>query len=1095
MQDKIKELALRYHQEVHAAAKASVSGEEEAQLTVPVSNLLSDLVSHHNLGELKLIRETRLEGSRPDFAAILTKTGKTVQKGYVELKSPSVSVDVTTWSGRNAKQWDKMKAEAEILMVCNGKLAQTYRDGAAAGDPAMLPYDDPENWSADGLVQLLSRFIELTPSPITSVTDLSKRLAIRTADLRDRLIWLLEQDDAAGDAAKGAYQSWKQHIDPHASSKNFADGIAQVIAYGMAMAMLSVEGADKDGDGHVSVAEARSAIRGFSPVLAAAFAPLIDKPILADAVQVELGALETLVSAINPKRVNQSADRRGDPWLYFYEDFLSVYDAEARRQAGVYYTPIDVVAAMTAITEHLLVNRFQKRLGFADANVVTLDPATGTGTFPLAVIDRGVDRAVKARGPAGKQQAAVSLSNNLFAFELLPGPYSVAHLRLSSRLRLLSDGKANVAQVLLTDTLESPLDAADYQGYFGDAEILAAEHARAKRIKLDQRVTVVIGNPPYRRVARDIRGRGTGGWVLDGLVPGRNSEKSLFDDVLDVARELTIFSHHASLYNLYVYFWRWAIWKAFQAHGDGPGIVSFITGSSWLSGPGFVGLRQLVREVCDEVWVIDLGGDNHGANPEENIFAIESPVAVVILVRNGTTKTEQPAAIHYRRVSGGADEKLVAMRALAEEENPLGGDWLDAPSGWTESFVPESGDASWTDMPLLTDLFPWQQPGCKFGRTWPIGTTKEILVRRWETFASAEAIEKPDLFFTASSGRTIQTKVDGHVLLSETKKGDPSQPIVRYAFRSFDRQWTFNDPRMAKTESPSLWKGHSDRQLFLTSLLTAQISEGPAMTAAAYVPDLHHYRGSFGGKDIIPLWRDAAATQPNMTKGLGAVIGKSLGIVAPDVEELAAYVYALLSASAYQRRFAVALQTPGLRVPITANSRLWNEAVAAGRELIWLHSYAERFGDEAAGRGSEVPLVDGVEWLESVTKLPENMADIKHDAETGYLTIGNGVVSGVRPEVWSYQVSGMVVMRKWLGYRTRRGTGKAASSSSDLDKIRPTAWADEWNDELLDLIRVLTITLDRQAVLEDLLDRICSEALLETALLPVPDKKERSVPK
>jgi Type ISP C-terminal specificity domain/N-6 DNA Methylase len=1095
MQDKIKKLALRYHRDVHAAAKASVSGEEEAQLTVPVSNLLSDLVSLHNLGELKLIRETRLEGSRPDFAAILTRSGKTVQKGHVELKSPSVSIDVTTWSGRNAKQWDRMKAEAEILLVCNGRLAQIYRDGAVVGEPVTLPYDDPEDWNAENLVQLLSRFIDLTPSPITSVTDLSKRLAIRTADLRDRLIWLLERDDAAGEAAKGAYQSWKQHIDPHASSKNFADGIAQVIAYGMAMAMLSVEGADKDGDGHVSVAEARTAIRGFSPVLAAAFAPLVDKPILADAVQVELGALETLVSAINPKRVNQSADRRGDPWLYFYEDFLSVYDAEARRQAGVYYTPIDVVSAMTAITEYLLVNRFQKRLGFADANVVTLDPATGTGTFPLAVIDRGVDRAVKARGPAGKQQAAISLSNNLFAFELLPGPYSVAHLRLSSRLRLLSDGKANVAQVLLTDTLESPLDAADYQGYFGDAEILAAEHARAKRIKLDQRVTVVIGNPPYRRVARDVRGRGTGGWVLNGLVPGRNSEKSLFDDVLDVARELTIFSHHASLYNLYVYFWRWAIWKAFQAHGDGPGIVSFITGSSWLTGPGFVGLRKLVREMCDEVWVIDLGGDNHGANPEENIFAIESPVAVVILVRNGNTKKDQPATIHYRRVSGGADEKLVAMRTLAEAENPLGGDWLEAPCGWIESFVPETGDASWTDMPLLTDLFPWQQPGCKFGRTWPIGTTQEVLESRWEKFTSAKSEDKPDLFFTATSGRTIQTKVDGHVLLSETKTGDPSQPIVRYAFRSFDRQWTFNDPRLAALERPSLWKGHSNRQLFLTSLLTAQISDGPAITAAAYVPDLHHYRGSFGGKDIIPLWRDAAATQPNMTKGLGAVIGKSLGIVAPDVEELAAYVYALLSARAYQRRFAVALQTPGLRVPITANANLWNEAVAAGRELIWLHSFAERFGDDAVGRGAEVPLVNGVEWLESVTKLPENMADIKYDGETGYLNIGDGVVSGVRPDVWSYQVSGMVVMRKWLGYRTRKGTGKAASSSSDLDKIRPTGWADDWNDELLDLIRVLTITQDRQPVLEDLLDRICSEALLETALLPLPDVKERSVPK
>ena len=610
------ELADKFHASVKASESAAVSGEEEAQLTVPVSNLFSGLCEAHGLGTLRLIRETRLEGTRPDFAAILQKNGKSLQKGYVELKAPSIPVDTTRWSGRNARQWDKMKLEAEILIICNGREALLYSDGKAIGAPVPLPFDSTDGWESAPLVQLLGRFFDLNPTPIVSVSDLSRRLAVRTADLRDRLIWLLGQDDAAGIAAKGSFQSWRQHIDPHASNRDFADGIAQVVAYGMAMAIISADGADADGDGHISVAEARNAIRKLSPVLAAAFAPLVDKPILAEAVEVELGALETLVSAINPERVNKSADRRGDPWLYFYEDFLSVYDAEARRQAGVYYTPVAVVSAMAAMTEHLIVNRFGKRLGFADPQVVTLDPATGTGTFPLAVIDRAVSRTKQLRGAAGGEQAAKSLAKNLFAFELLPGPYSVAHLRLGSRLASLSSEKVEAAQVILTDTLESPLDPEDYQGYFGDAETLAAEHARAKRVKLEQQVTAVIGNPPYRRVARDIRGRGSGGWVLDGKVPGRTSEKSLFDDVLDVARANTIFSHHASLYNLYVYFWRWAIWKAFEAHGDGPGVVAFITGSSWLTGPGFVGLRELVRKTCDEAWVIDLGGDNRGANPE-----------------------------------------------------------------------------------------------------------------------------------------------------------------------------------------------------------------------------------------------------------------------------------------------------------------------------------------------------------------------------------------------------------------------------------------------------------------------------------------------
>lgn len=484
-----KALVRDYHSAVHAASASAVSGEEEAQLTTPVSNPLVWLAKANNLGTLQLIRETRLDRTRPDFAAVVTRQGKTRQKGYVELKAPSISVDASGWTGRNARQWEHMQREAEILIICNGIEAQLYREGDPIGKAALLPYDDPDDWDPTDLVQLLSRFFDLTPSPVTSVVDLSRRLAIRTADLRDRLLWLLEEDGAAADAAKGGFQSWQQHVYPHASERDFADGVSQVVAYGMVLAALTAEGADSDRDGHLTVAEARSAIRGISPVLAAAFAPLVDKPVLFSAVQVELGALETLVSAINPERVNRSADRRGDPWLYFYEDFLSVYDPDARRQAGVYYTPVAIVGAMVAMAEHILVERFGKRLGFADPSVTTLDPATGTGTFPLSVIDHAVRRATAVRGPAGEHQAATNLATSLLAFELLPGPYSVAHLRLAQRLAILTGGAVKSARVVLTDTLESPLAPTDQLALFGDAEVLAAEQNRAKRIKLDQRIT------------------------------------------------------------------------------------------------------------------------------------------------------------------------------------------------------------------------------------------------------------------------------------------------------------------------------------------------------------------------------------------------------------------------------------------------------------------------------------------------------------------------------------------------------------------------------------------------------------------------------
>lgn len=1067
-----------------------MDAEEEAQLTTPVSNLFVALVAEAGLGQLALIRETRTGSTRPDFAALLTANRRTMQKGYVELKAPSVSVDPTQWRGRNARQWEKMRDEADILIICNGQEACLYRSGVQQGPRATLPYENPDAWDHGPLTALLGRFFELQPAPITSIGDLTNRLAVRTRDLRDRIEWLLDHgDDAQKREARGSFAAWRAHIYPDAKERDFADGVSQVIAYGMVLAALTPGDPDADGDGHINVTEARDAIREMSPVLAAAFAPLIDKPVLRRATEVEVGGLETLISAIDRERI-ATPDRRGDAWLRFYEDFLAVYDPEERREAGVYYTPVDAVSAMTAMTGHLLTHRLGMRLGFGDANVVTLDPATGTGTFPLAAIDHAARLAPDVRGPGGVRQAAANLARNLYAFELLPGPYAVAHLRLSQRLTQLA-GEAHYAKVILTDTLEAPDERAISSiDLFGDQQVLAEEQERANRVKREQEVTVVIGNPPYRRVARDIQGRGSGGWVLDGVVEGRESEKSLFDDILDVARANTIFSHHASLYNLYVYFWRWALWKAFESRSEGPGVVSFITSSSWLTGPGFVGLRELVRQLADEIWVVDLGGDNRGANPEENIFAIETPVAIVTLVRDDASDRTQAATVNYRRVRGTSETKLAALRAIGEADDPFLGQWQKAPSDWLDPLVPPSGDAAWEDMPLLTDLFPWQQPGCKFGRTWPISPSVATLSERWSRLTSAKPEERQALFFTGSSGRTIATKVKNLPRIADVAAGDPPQPIRRYAYRSFDRQWAFEDARLANLERPSLWQSVSPKQIFLTSLMNAQIGSGPALTASDCVPDLHHFRGSYGGKDIIPLYRDAAASQPNLTLGLATTLATLLGIDPPTVEDIASYCYALLSASAYQHRFATALETPGLRVPITADPDHWMEAVSRGKDLLWLHTYAERMIDHSTGRTRLLPQIAGIGWDVAVTRIPEDNSEIGYDEESGTLSVGDGRVCGVRPEVWAYSVSGMQVLPKWLGYRTRKGTGRAVGSSSDLDRIRPTEWPDEWNDELLDLVRILTATVDSQPGLAHLLDRIREGELISEADLPKPTAEQ-----
>lgn len=240
------------------------------------------------------------------------------------------------------------------------------------------------------------------------------------------------------------------------------------------------------------------------------------------------------------------------------------------------------------------------------------------------------------------------------------------------------------------------------------------------------------------------------------------------------------------------------------------------------------------------MWIIDLGGNNRGAASDENVFAIQTPVAVVTLVRRAAT-SPKPAKVRYRRIAGGRVEKLDQLDGVhSPQRSPdawelLAGDGQDL-------LVPPSSDLAWTAMPALTDLFPWQQPGCMLNRTWPIAPDPDLLAQRWRTLlAQPDKDAKAAAFVTGGSGRTIHTKVAGLPKLSELPRDAPHRPIVRYGYRSFDRQWTLQDPRLAKTESPSLWASLSEQQLFLSTMTTTPLGTGPALTVTTAVPDKHHF--------------------------------------------------------------------------------------------------------------------------------------------------------------------------------------------------------------------------------------------------------------
>ncbi len=316
--------------------------------------------------------------------------------------------------------------------------------------------------------------------------------------------------------------------------------------------------------------------------------------------------------------------------------------------------------------------------------------------------------------------------------------------------------------------------------------------------------------------------------------------------------------------------------------------------------------------------------------------------------------------------------------------------------------------------------------------------------------------------------------------------------ISRYAFRSFDRRFALFDNRLGDRMRPDLYRSYGNQQVFLTSFLTEVLGHGPAAVVTALIPDKHHFCNR-GAKDVIPLWRDAAATQANLTTGLLEWLGdyyspnptlprEGGGSLRP--EEVFAYAYALLASPEYVKTFWEELALPGPRLPLTKDAALFAEGVALGRRLIGLHTYGERFLPPGAKPGHVPP---GVARCQVGTPAdPASYPDRFHyDPATQELHIGKGVFAPVRREVWSFSLSGFEVVKSWLAYRMRDRSGK---KSSPLDDIRPESWS--FDGELLNLLWVLDHTIDLQPALAALLEKVLAGELFTAAELPQPDEAQ-----
>lgn len=523
------------------------SASPEDQLKAPVTALLKkagaasglsiDSRTETHLSELKV---------RPDIAIHVDK----LICGYVELKAPGLGADAPRLKGaHNRAQWTKLKGLPNLIYT-DGRDWALYRNGERIGAIIRLDDDPTERGkravsqeNADALGTLFRDFLLWSPIVPHKPRQLAHYLAPLTRFLRSEVDAALTRPNSA--IALLANEI-RQHFLPEADDGQFADAYAQTVTYALLLARLS--GADD-----LDPAVAANTLGHSNSVLALALERLGQEEARAE-LRVGFELLQRSLKALDPHDFLKDSP---DIWLYFYEDFLAAYDPKLRKDYGVYYTPRQVVELQVRLVSELLATRFGKMAGFADDGVVFLDPAVGTGTYPVAAVKHGLAKVRDRYGDGAVPARAAQMARNMHGFETLIGPYSVAHLRLTQALESEGAAPGERLNIYLADTLSSP-NRAPPGGLTLTYKVLTDEYEAARRVKSEGEILVCLGNPPYDRQQieeGDTQTQRKGGWVRFGdQIEGgarqeEQGERAILKDFTRPAASAGAGLHIKNLYN------------------------------------------------------------------------------------------------------------------------------------------------------------------------------------------------------------------------------------------------------------------------------------------------------------------------------------------------------------------------------------------------------------------------------------------------------------------------------------------------------------------------------------------------------------------
>ncbi|EAH8538869.1 DNA methyltransferase [Campylobacter upsaliensis] len=687
--------------------------------------------------------------------------------------------------------------------------------------------------------------------------------------------------------------------------------------------------------------------------------------------------------------------------IYLYEDFLKAFDelraTQKRKEGGVFYTPKSVVKMIVSSLDELLKSKFNKT-GFNDKSVKVLDFATGTGSFLAAVFEKIISKESEI---FKNETIKNKFLKDIYGFELSFVPYIVARLKLGQILRKsgFKDFSEADFQIYLNNTLDLEKNA--NFDMFMPLVNLDQEWQKARDVKHDKNLLVILGNPPYN-------------------AKSKNKGKEILE-LLKIYKENLNETNIQPLDDDYIKFMRFAQWKLleqgqkniFEANS---GLMGFITNNSFLDGRTHRKMRESLYKSFDAIYILNLHGSDKDAKNDENVFDIKIGVCISLFIKY-KNEPSKGATIFYASTAQKGIFKRAEKYALLDDISQRGLNSIkweelspNEPYFWfvPKSFESEEYEDFWAlagDKALGDEraIFGIYSSGIATERdNIAIQLNEKVMQKIVDDFSNLsqeQLVQKYDL------KDTRDWKIANAINVIKNKLGS----IEKIAYRPFDFQYTFYP---TKSKSFLAYPRFETMQYFLSKKnLGLCFEKGINASNVAFVSnkimDGHH----IGSRTYItPLYLyDINGKTSNFTPEFLAYKAKHKILKDKNEEQILAFIYANLYNPKYRSKYLEYLKIGFPKVSFEVSQKEFERFERLGSELIKLHLMQEIPQDEIDFiflKESKKPNFKIAKYQEK-ERFVENKIILNEDL----------AISPIGAEIWNYTIGGYQVLKQWLKYR------------------------------------------------------------------------------